>query len=58
MCIYNNIGLYDIIYYKYDDVGTALKNEDGTIKLFRVKVEEIDMVMPDSEDLEEISNDI
>ena len=58
MGIYNNIGLYDIIYYKYDDVGNALKNEDGTIKLFCVKGEEIDMVMPDSEDLEEISNDI
>jgi hypothetical protein len=32
-----SVNLYNISFYMYDEDGNELLNEDGTIKLFRIK---------------------
>ena len=60
------ISVYDITFYKEDEDGDSILNEDGTLKLFRLKrnsrsmgeaiVSEINELVED-DDVEEIEND-
>ena len=34
---YNNVAINRITFYKFDDEGNELENEDGTIKEFKLK---------------------
>ena len=34
---YNNVAVSRITFFKYDDEGNELENEDGTIKEFKLK---------------------
>ena len=34
---YNNVAISRITFFKYDDEGNELENEDGTIKEFKLK---------------------
>jgi hypothetical protein len=34
---YNNVAINRITFYKFDDDGNELENEDGTIKEFKLK---------------------
>jgi hypothetical protein len=34
---YNNVAIHTITFYKFDDEGNELENEDGTIKEFDLK---------------------
>ena len=38
MVEFNNIGVWDITFYKSDDKGNELKDKDGNIKLFTTDV--------------------
>jgi len=34
---YNNVAIHTITFFKFDDEGNELENEDGTIKEFKLK---------------------
>ena len=56
MSIYKHINLWDITFCKLDDDGNYLKNEDGTVKLFRVQDKDFPHLVEhvELEDLKEI----
>ena len=59
MTKYDNIGLWDIQFYKLDDNGNELTNKDGSVKLFTVKHDfpnHLIAELPKHEDLEEVKD--
>ena len=57
---YDQIGLWDIQFYKLDENGNELTNKDGSVKLFTTRHDfphHLIAELPDHEDLEEVKDD-